>query len=54
MAQNNKKETIIMKISELDSEYDRLQLQYGAQELNAIYNGGCINNPDFCFYESYW
>ena len=38
-----------MKISELDSEYDRLQLQYGAKELNAIYNGGCINNPDFCF-----
>ena len=38
-----------MKISELDSEYDKLQLQYGAKELNAIYNGGCINNPDFCF-----
>ena len=49
MAQNNKQETIIMNISELDSEYDRLQLQYGAKELNAIYNGGCINNPDFCF-----
>ena len=38
-----------MKISELDSEYDKLQLQYGAKELNAIQNGGCINNPDFCF-----
>lgn len=40
---------IIMKINELNNEYDKLQLQYGAKELKSIYNGGCINNPDFCF-----
>ena len=31
-----------MKISELNSEYDKLQLQYGAKELTSIYNGGCL------------
>ncbi len=30
-----------MKISELNSEYDKLQLKYGAKELTSIYNGGC-------------
>lgn len=38
-----------MEISELNAEYDKLQLQYGAKELTSIYNGGCTNNPDFCF-----
>ena len=38
-----------MKISELNSEYDKLQLKYGAKELTSIYNGGCADNPDFCF-----
>lgn len=38
-----------MKISNLDAEYDKLQLQYGAKELASIYNGGCENNPDICF-----
>jgi len=38
-----------MKISELNTEYDKLQMQYGAQELMSIYNGGCTNNPDICF-----
>lgn len=38
-----------MKISELNAEYDKLQLQYGAKELTSIYNGGCTDNPDFCF-----
>ena len=38
-----------MKISELNAEYDKLQLQYGAKELTSIYNGECTNNPDFCF-----
>ena len=37
------------KIDELNSEYDKLQLQYGAKELTSIYNGGCTNNSDFCF-----
>lgn len=38
-----------MKIEELNIEYDKLQNKYGAKELNSIYNGGCINNPDICF-----
>ena len=38
-----------MKISDLDAEYDKLQLQYGAKELTSIYNGGCTENPDICF-----
>ena len=38
-----------MKISELNAKYDKLQLQYGAKELTSIYNGGCTDNPDFCF-----
>ncbi len=38
-----------MKISSLKKEYDRLQLKYGAKELDAIYNGGCEENPDVCF-----
>ena len=40
---------IIMIISELNKEYDKLQLQYGAKELKSIYNGGCTENPDICF-----
>ena len=38
-----------MKISDLNKEYDRLQMKYGAKELISIYNGGCVNNPDICF-----
>ncbi len=38
-----------MEIKELNVEYDKLQLQYGAKELTSIYNGGCTNNPDICF-----
>ena len=38
-----------MKLSDLIVEYDRLQLEYGAKELDSIYNGGCENNPDICF-----
>ncbi len=38
-----------MKISDLNPEYDKLQQEYGAKELRAIYNGGCTNNPDICF-----
>ena len=32
-----------MKIRDLDKEYDKLQLKYGAKELASIYNGGCEN-----------
>lgn len=38
-----------MKLEDLNMEYDKLQKAYGAKELNAIYNGGCIQNPDICF-----
>lgn len=37
------------KISDLKKKYDKLQLEYGAPELDSIYNGGCENNPDICF-----
>ena len=39
----------VMKISDLNKEYDKLQLKYGAKELKSIYNGGCTDKPDFCF-----
>ena len=38
-----------MKLEDLQGEYDKLQIQYGAKELDSIYNGGCIKNPDICF-----
>ena len=38
-----------MQLEDLKIEYDKLQLKYGAKELDSIYNGGCINNPDICF-----
>lgn len=38
-----------MKLEELNKKYDKLQIEYGAKELDSIYNGGCINNPDVCF-----
>ena len=38
-----------MKLQDLNKEYDKLQIKYGAKELHSIYNGGCIENPDICF-----
>ena len=38
-----------MTLEDLKIEYDKLQLKYGAKELDSIYNGGCTNNPDICF-----
>lgn len=38
-----------MKLEELNKVYDKLQLKYGAKELDSIYNGGCTTNPDVCF-----
>ncbi len=38
-----------MKLDDLKPEYDKLQLKYGAKELDSIYNGGCSKNPDICF-----
>ena len=38
-----------MTLEVLNKEYDKLQKIYGDIELDAIYNGGCINNPDICY-----
>ena len=38
-----------MKIKDLNKEYDKLQKEYGAEELDSIYNGGLEENPDICF-----
>lgn len=38
-----------MKLEDLNKEYDRLQLKYGAKELHSVYNGGCDDHPDICF-----
>lgn len=38
-----------MKIDDLKKEYDKLQLKYGAKELDSIYNGGCEDHPNICF-----
>ena len=38
-----------MTLEDLKIEYDKLQLKYGDKNLDSIYNGGCINNPDICF-----
>ncbi len=37
------------KLEKLKKDYDDLQQKYGAQELDAIYHGGCSKNPDICF-----
>lgn len=38
-----------MKLKSLEKEYDKLQIKYGALELDSIYNGGCSESPDICF-----
>ncbi len=38
-----------MKLEDLKAKYDKLQIKYGAKDLDSIYNGGCIENPDICF-----
>ena len=38
-----------MILDDLKIEYDKLQIKYGAKELDSIYNGGCTDNPDICF-----
>lgn len=39
----------MISLKDLNMEYDKLQLKYGAEELDSIYNGGCCKNPDICF-----
>ena len=38
-----------LKIEDLKKEYDKIQVKYGAKELDSIYSGGCQKNPDICF-----
>ena len=38
-----------MNLNDLNKEYDKLQIKYGAKELDSIYNGGLENNPNICF-----
>ncbi len=38
-----------MTFDELNSQYDKLQVKYGAKELDSIYGDGCRRNPDICF-----
>ena len=38
-----------MTLEDLKIEYDKLQNEYGAKELDSINNGGCIKNPNICF-----
>lgn len=39
----------ILKVEDLKKDYDKLQIKYGAKNLDSIYNGGCEDNPDICF-----
>jgi len=36
-------------LEDLKIKYDKLQLKYGDKNLDSIYNGGCIDNPNICF-----
>ena len=38
-----------MTLDELKKEYDKLQIEFGAKELDSIYNGGCEVSPNICF-----
>lgn len=38
-----------MKLDDLNKKYDKLQIKYGAKDLNSIYNGGCDVSPEICF-----
>lgn len=38
-----------MELKDLKVKYDKLQIKYGAKELDSIYNGGCDENPNICF-----
>ena len=40
---------VIMKLNDLKEEYDKLQIKYGDKNLDSIYNGGCVKNPNLCF-----
>lgn len=37
------------ELEKLNKSYKRMQSKYGAKQLDAISNGGAINNPNICF-----
>jgi DNA polymerase len=37
------------QLNVLCKNYDKMQNKYGDINLNSVYFGGCINNPDICF-----
>ena len=40
---------IVLQIKDLKKDYDKMQVKYGAKQLDSIYSGGCEENPDICF-----
>lgn len=38
-----------MRLTDLNEQYDAMQLKFGAPELRSVYSGGCDDNPDICF-----
>ncbi len=38
-----------LQVAELFREFDRMQVKYGDNDLDAIYGAGEIKNPDLCF-----
>ena len=46
MTELKSREESLLKITK---KYNRMQKKYGDKSLNAITNGGKINNPDICF-----
>lgn len=38
-----------MSLKDLEKEYNKLQLKYGAKDLDSISFGGCTKNPNICF-----
>jgi len=36
-------------LEDLNKKYDKLQKVYGDPNLDSVYNGGCVDNPDLCF-----
>lgn len=38
-----------MTLDELKIKYDKLQVKYGAKNLDSIYYGGCLDNPEISF-----
>ena len=40
---------IYMNLEDLNLIYDKMQKKYGARELDSVYGGGCVFEPNVCF-----